>query len=44
MIKVGIANPTKIEVLSGLHEGDVLALPGEVTLRENLQIIPVRQE
>lgn len=44
MIKVGIANPTKIEVLSGLHEGDVLALPGEVTLKENLRIIPVRQE
>jgi HlyD family secretion protein len=44
MIKVGIANPTKIEVLSGLHEGDVVALPGEVTLKENLRIIPVRQE
>lgn len=44
MIKVGIANPTKIEVLSGLHEGDVVALPGEVTLKENLRIIAVRQE
>ena len=44
MIKVGIANPTKIEVLSGLHEGDVVALPGEVTLKEDLRIIPVRQE
>ena len=44
MIKVGIANPTKIEVLSGLHQGDVVALPGEVTLKENLRIIPVRQE
>jgi HlyD family secretion protein len=43
-IKVGIANPTKIEVLSGLQEGDVVALPGEVTLKENLRIIPVRQE
>ena len=44
LIKVGIANPTKIEVLSGLSEGDVVALPGEVSLKENLRIIPVRQE
>ena len=43
-IKVGIANPTKIEVLSGLQEGDVVALPGEATLKENLRIVPVRQE
>jgi HlyD family secretion protein len=43
-IRVGIANPTKIEVLSGLHEGDVVALPGEVSLKENLRIIAVRQE
>lgn len=43
-IKVGIANPTKIEVLSGLNEGDVVALPGEATLKENLRIVPVRQE
>ena len=43
-ITVGIANPTKIEVLSGLNEGDVVALPGEVSLKENLRIIPVRQE
>ena len=43
-VKVGIANPTKIEVLSGLNEGDVVALPGEVTLKENLRIVPVRPE
>jgi HlyD family secretion protein len=43
-IKVGIANPTKIEVLSGLSEGDVVALPGEASLKENLRIIPVRPE
>ena len=43
-IKVGIANPTKIEVLSGLNEGDVVALPGEATLKENLRIVPVRPE
>jgi HlyD family secretion protein len=43
-IKVGIANPTKIEVLSGLNEGDVVALPGEAALKENLRIIAVRPE
>jgi HlyD family secretion protein len=43
-IKVGVANPTKIEVLSGLSEGDVVALPGEVSLKENLRIIAVRSE
>jgi HlyD family secretion protein len=44
LIKVGIANPTKMEVLSGLNENDVVALPGEAVLKENLRIIPVRQE
>jgi HlyD family secretion protein len=43
-IKVGIANPTKIEVLSGLNEGDVVALPGEASLKENLRIKAVRSE
>jgi HlyD family secretion protein len=44
VIKVGIANPTKIEVVSGLSQGDVVALPGEVSLKENLSIVPVRSE
>lgn len=43
-IKLGIANPTKMEVLSGLNEGDVVALPGEVSLKEGLRIVPVRPE
>src|ERR1700674_4930026 len=43
-IKVGIANPTKIEVLSGLNEGDVVALPGEASLKENRRIKAVRPE
>jgi HlyD family secretion protein len=43
-IKVGISNPTKIEILSGLSEGDVVALPGEASLKENLRIIAVRPE
>ena len=44
LIKVGIANPTKIEVLSGLSQGDMVALPGEVSLKENLRIIAVHPE
>jgi hypothetical protein len=43
-IEVGIANPTKIEVLSGLSEGDVVALPGEASLKDDLRIKPVRPE
>jgi HlyD family secretion protein len=44
LIKVGIANPTMIEILSGLSEGDVVALPGEASLKENLRIKEVRPE
>jgi hypothetical protein len=43
-IKVGIANPTMIQVVSGLREGDVVALPGGAALKENLRIIPERPE
>ena len=43
-ITVGISNPTKIEVLSGLNEGDVVALPGDTTLKEDLSIKAVRPE
>jgi HlyD family secretion protein len=43
-IKVGIANPTSMEVLSGLNEGDVVALPGEAALKDNLSIKAVRPE
>ena len=44
IIKVGIANATKIEVLSGLGDGDVVALPGDSSLKENLRINAVRPE
>ena len=43
-VKVGIADPTKIEILSGLNEGDVVALPGELPLKENMRIVAVRPE
>lgn len=43
-IQVGIANPTMIEVESGLNQGDVVALPGDISLKENLRIRAVRSE
>lgn len=43
-ITVGVANPTMIEVRSGLSEGDVVALPGDVSLKEKLHIRAVRSE
>jgi len=41
-IKVGIASATDYEVLEGLHEGEVLALPGDVELRDGLGVRVVR--
>ena len=43
-VTVGISNPTKIEILSGLSEGDVVALPGNVALKQDLSVVPVQQE
>ena len=43
-VKVGIANPTMIEVVSGLHEGDVVALPGVAQLRDDMKIQAVPSE
>jgi len=43
-IKVGIANATDYEVLSGLDEGDQVALPGEAPLKDNRAVRVVTQE
>jgi HlyD family secretion protein len=43
-ITVGIANPTMIEIVSGLQEGDQVALPGDISFKENLRIRPVPTE
>jgi len=40
-IRVGIASATKFEVLSGLKEGERVALPGEVILRDGLEVSAV---
>jgi HlyD family secretion protein len=37
-IKVGVAGADKYEVLSGLAQGDKVALPGEVDLRDGMKV------
>lgn len=37
-IKVGIASATSFEVLEGLREGEKVALPGDVVLRDGLSV------
>ncbi len=37
-IKVGIADATSYEVMSGLQEGEMVALPGDVDLRDGMAV------
>lgn len=37
-IRVGLSNATQFEVLSGVNQGDTLALPGDTTLRDNMAV------
>ncbi|HEV1995067.1 MAG TPA: efflux RND transporter periplasmic adaptor subunit [Candidatus Acidoferrum sp.] len=43
-IHVGIADATNYEVVSGLQEGDLVALPGEVDLRDGMTVIVITTE
>jgi HlyD family secretion protein len=43
-VRVGISNAAKIEVLSGVQEGDMLALPGETALKDNMVVRVVRPQ
>ncbi len=43
-IRVGVSSPMMIEVLSGIEQGDEVALPGDAALKENLQIRAVLPE
>jgi HlyD family secretion protein len=43
-IHVGIATPVSYEVVSGVAEGDQVALPGEVQLKDKMKIRPVTPE
>ncbi len=40
-IRVGIADATNYEVVSGLEEGELVALPGDVDLRDGMDVIVV---
>lgn len=40
-IRVGIADATNYEVVSGLQEGELVALPGDVDLRDGMSVIVV---
>jgi HlyD family secretion protein len=43
-IHVGIADATNYEVISGLQEGEMVALPGDVDLRDGMDVIVVATE
>jgi len=39
-VSLGVASYTKIQVLSGLNEGDAVALPSERVLKNGLRVAP----
>ena len=41
VVELGIADPTVFEVVSGLKEGEQVALAGEITLRDGMTVHPV---
>jgi HlyD family secretion protein len=43
-IHVGIADATSYEVVSGLQEGEMVALPGDVDLRDGMDVIVINTE
>jgi HlyD family secretion protein len=43
-VKLGIASPTSFEVADGLREGEVVALPTDVELRDGMKVAVVRPE
>jgi HlyD family secretion protein len=43
-IKVGIADATNYEVVSGLQEDEIVALPGDVDLRDGMAVFVVTTE
>jgi HlyD family secretion protein len=43
-IYVGISDATSYEVVSGLQEGEMVALPGDVDLRDGMDVIVVNTE
>jgi HlyD family secretion protein len=43
-IRVGISTPVSYEVVSGVEEGDQVALPGDVQLKDKMKLRPVTPE
>lgn len=43
IVKTGASDALRVEVLSGLADGDVVALPSDVTLKAGLKVKPVIQ-
>src|SRR5258707_12796311 len=43
-IHVGIADATNYEAVSGLQEGELVALPGDVDLRDGMTVIAITTE
>jgi HlyD family secretion protein len=43
-IRVGIADATKYEVMNGLLEGEVVAVPGDIDLRDGMRVDVVNME
>ena len=39
-VQVGIANPTEFEVVSGLKDGEEMALSGDIALRDGMNVHP----
>ena len=39
-VEVGIANPTEFEVVSGLKSGEIVALSGDIALRDGMNVHP----
>ncbi len=43
-IRVGIASPTNYEIISGIEEGEMVALPGDVELKNGMAVRVLRSE
>ncbi|MFZ0821493.1 MAG: efflux RND transporter periplasmic adaptor subunit [Candidatus Acidiferrales bacterium] len=43
-IKIGIADSTTYEIVSGLNEGEVIALPSNLVLKDGTKIQPIKPE
>lgn len=43
-IQVGIASPTSFEIIGGLSEGETVALPGDVDLKDGMRVKVIKAE